>query len=190
MRGSFMGSYNKNRAFSKDFGQKIVAAAQYEPKRSMSNSRLISTFFVLVAAIFLCFCSLFYIPSLTTAKNSVIGTLPSATYSSDRHKGYFDDFIRFIKINRGYFREEETIRVEYQLSEGMDVELKVLRCQQTPVLEIFMCQNPIIKSYTLEGLHGNKLIPVSENGFYYLREFIITSLPKNSPYYIKWGRGE
>jgi len=77
-RLNFSGSKQRN-----SLGSYLKEAAAYEPKRSMSNARLVNTILTLLMAIILAYSSLFYIPSLfNTTRKPTFKTVVCSCYES------------------------------------------------------------------------------------------------------------
>ena len=105
----------------KAIGSYLVEAARYEPKRSMSNSRLTNTVLTLLLAIFLAYSSLFYIPSLFNM-SMVIGTSTSqdngSSLETDVETPWYTPLTNLMRMKRGYFKAGSTIRVAYNSTAG------------------------------------------------------------------------
>jgi len=157
----------------KPLGTYIVDAARYEPKRSMSNSRLYSTIGVLIGAIFLCYTSLFYIPAALNMK-MVLGT--STSQSSDAS----------LKVapNAPWY-------TAYTATPGTEITLYYRRCSGLPVMEVYSCPPGPIHKKTVKGHEGYIEIPVHKNGFYTFSQKLDYKddvAPTEQFYHIKWAR--
>lgn len=184
-RYNFSGAERK-----KPIGSYIVEAAKYEPKRSMSNSRLTNTVLTLLLAIFLAYSSLFYIPALFNM-NIVMGTSTSQDdirpLEAPRKRAWYAPAISFLHMKRGYFQAGSEIRVAYNATDGSDITLFYSQCSGIPVIEIFSCPPGPVHKFEAEGHQGEARIPVHKNGFYYFSENVKYK-NETGDYIILWGR--
>ena len=184
-RYNFSGSRRK-----KVVGSYLKEIATYEPKRSMSNARLINTILTLLGAIFLAYCSLFYIPALFKM-NIIMGSSTSQDHinsiETQRKTSWYQPALSFLHMKRGYFQAGSEIRVAYNSTEGSKVTLFYSQCSGIPVVEIFSCPPGPVHKYEAEGHQGEARIRVHKNGFYYFAEDVKYNSDTGN-YVIVWGR--
>ncbi len=184
-RYNFAGSANK-----KTIGSYIVEAATYEPKRSMSNARLVNTILTLLMAIGLAYSSLFYIPSLLKM-SMIIGTSTSQdniqNLEPQPNKPWYTPAMNLLHMKRGYFKAGSEIRVAYNSTPGSNVTLYFKQCSGIAVIEIFSCPPGPVHKFNVEGHRGEVRLPVHKNGFYYFAESVEYS-EDTGDYVIIWGR--
>ena len=187
--------YKFSKANSKNpLGTYIIDAARYEPKRSMSNSRLYSTIGVLIGAIFLCYTSLFYIPAALNM-NMVLGTSTSQTSDASLKAApntpWYTPAVNFLRLKRGYFQAGSHIRAAYSSTPGTEITLYYSRCSGLPVIEVYSCPSGPIHKKEVKGHEGYIEIPVHKNGFYTFSQRIDYKddlAPADQFYNIKWAR--
>jgi len=184
-RYNFSGSKKKN-----SIGSYLIDAATYEPKRSMSNARLINTIMTLFIAIVLMYSSLFYIPALFNS-NMIIGTSTSQdniqSLENQSAKPWYAPALNLLHMKRGYFKAGSEIRVAYNATPGSDVTLYLRQCSGIPVVEIYSCPAGPIHTFKAEGHRGEMRLPVHKNGFYYFSQSVKYN-QDNGDYIIVWGR--
>jgi len=184
-RYNFSGSKQK-----KHLGSYLMEAATYEPKRSMSNARLINTFLTLLMAIVLAYSSLFYIPSLLKM-SMIIGTSTSQdnieSLDTRPAQPWYTPAINLFHMKRGYFKAGSEIRVAYKATEGAKVTLYFKQCSGIPVIEIFSCPPGPIHTFEAKGHQGEARLPVHKNGFYYFSQKV-EHREETGDYVILWGR--
>ena len=185
-RYNFTGAARKN-----NIGSYLHEAVSYEPKRSMSNARLINTILTLLGAIFLAYCSLFYIPAafnmqVIMGKSTSQDNIPSIEKPT-KAASWYDPAISFLHMKRGYFQAGSEIRVAYNSTEGSQITLFYSQCSGIPVIEIFSCPSGSVHKYEVKGHQGEVRIPVHRNGFYFFKENVKYK-NETGNYVIIWGR--
>lgn len=171
-------------------GSYLISAATYEPKRSMSNSRLINTIIILIAAISLCYCSLFYIPSLFHTQ-MIIGTSTSRdnleTIKIEPDPPWYTPAMNLFHMKKGYFKAGSKIQVAYNSTPGSKVTLLYQQCTGKIVAEIFSCTPGTIYKFKASGHRGMTELPVHRDGFYYFSQSVEYT-QDSGDFVILWGR--
>lgn len=174
----------------KTLGTYIVGAALHEPKRSMTNSRLYSTAFILFGAIFLCYTSLFYIPAAIN-KKMILGTSTSLDnfrdLKTDPDAPWYTPAVNLLRLKRGYFKAGSHIRAAYNSTPGTKITLYYSQCSGLPVMEVYSCPPGLAHKFETEGHQGYVEIPVHKNGFYFFSQRVEYK-DDIGDFIILWGR--
>ncbi len=190
-RVKFKSSDEGNRGFR----SAMLAAAKHEPRRSMSNRRLIGSGLSIFAGLFFAYTAMFYVPAFFNFQKTLgissqdikIGGLGSTEESSNPLKAYTDIF----KLRRGYFRSGQVIQVGYEISPGTKLSLEIKKCNSAPILEIIHCDSFQTQTIDVsEPLRGAQSFRVSEPGFYYYSEQITDTAGQSTskPFVVVWRR--
>ncbi len=159
----------------RSFKQAMYDAATYEPKRSMSNKRLIGSGLSLLLGISLAYASMFYVPAFV----NVVGVLGFATQegklpvieNSKESSNFLKPYSDIFKLRRGYFRAGQILEVGSAMSPGSELMLTIQRCDSFPVIEIFHCGSLQSQTVTVSNPEsGIQLFKISQPGFYYYSE--------------------
>ena len=184
---------NFSNSRKKAIGSYIVEAAQYEPKRSMSNSRLGNTILTWIAAIVLCYTSLFYIPSLLNI-NMILGTSTSMDskneINTDPNAPWYTPAVNLLRLKRGYFQAGSHIKVAYNSTAGTNITLVYSQCSGIPILEVYSCPQGPVHKVVVDGHQGAVNIPVHKSGFYMFSQIVEyeKDLNETGKFAILWGR--
>jgi len=184
----------------RSFKQMILAAAMYEPKRSMSNIRLVGSALSISMGMALVYASIFYVPAFFDFRNAmhVMGidqeqkplVLEAQSKTSDRW-GVLKPYVELFRLPRGYLRSGQKLHVEYALSPGTELQLQIRRCVSYPILEVFRCDDSHDQTVKISSpLQGAQTFRVSEAGFYYYtgQTFNRDGSEEVRPYAVSWQR--
>ncbi len=186
-------SINKERS-SANF-QQLIAAANYEPERSMSNGRLAGSLLSLTFGLSVIYASVFYAPAFFNL-GQILGfssqdtKLPAIDPERDTPSAlspYLDHF----KIRRGYIRRGQALKVDYSLSPGTSMTINVRRCNAPIIIEAFRCQNTEGQEINISGIGpGAKSLIMRNPGFYYFDETVtnMNGSKTDKPYKVIWSR--
>lgn len=173
--------------FSNNVGRIVKDAATYEPKRSMSNGRLISSGLSLALGLFIAYCSMFYVPAFTKSE-TILGftaqmeKLPQRIEDSNNPLAPYADMFR---LRRGYFKAGQTLVARYEKTSDNTLTLNVVKCESRPIIEIFNCGKIRTESIKVKSRNqASYTFTISEPGFYYFND--TTRLEK--PYKVAWSR--
>lgn len=176
------------------FKEQVVAAAMYEPKRSMSNSRLAGTFLSLMFGLGICYTSFFYVPAYFDSEQVLGGASHETTTAADAEKdtrGTLAAYLDVFKLRRGYIKAGQTLRVDYNLSVGTSLDLVIKHCKAPVIVEVFYCQSSSDQHIQVEQSgKGFKTFLMRQPGFYYLDQ-TVTNLDGSEavkPYEVVWSR--
>ena len=182
------------------FKEMMLAAAKYEPKRSMSNIRLVGSAVSISLGLMIAYCSLFYVPAFVDFKGAmrVVGidqdqkplTLEQQAERAERW-GVLAPYIRQFQLPRGYLRSGQKLHVQYALSPGTELTLSIKRCASVPILEVFKCQVAQEQTVNIRRpLEGVQTFRVSEPGFYYYTQATVNrdGSEEVKPYAVMWQR--
>lgn len=161
-------------------------------KRSMTNKRLTFTILTFLLTIFLAYSSLFYFPAYTVkpavvriaTQDAVIPDV-SETESNEGLKNYLKLLIK----QRGYLRAGQSVRVDYNVDLGSQIDLVIFRCNQVVIVEIYSCNKiEYQKTEIGKAADGYVQFTVDSAGFYYFEEVVKAASPSAIEYVIKWSR--
>ena len=176
------------------FKEQVVAAAMYEPKRSMSNSRLAGTFLSLIFGLGICYSSFFYVPAYFDSEQVLGGASHETVTLDDGEKdtrGMFTAYLDVFKLRRGYIKAGQTLRVDYTLSADTALDLVIKHCKAPVIVEVFYCQSTSDQSVQVEQTgKGYKTFLMRQPGFYYLDQNVknLDGTDAVKPYEVVWSR--
>ena len=182
------------------FKARMLAAAKYEPKRSMSNARLIGSAVSICLGLALAYASVFYVPAFIDFNNAmhVVGLdkdkklLKPEVQNKDLSRwGVLRPYVELFQLPRGYLRNGQKLHVEYAISPGTELELTIRRCVSYPVLEVFRCDQSRDQHINITSpREGAQTLKVSEAGFYYYTARTINKdgSDEKRPYAVSWQR--
>lgn len=170
--------------------------------RQRRFKRLCISVFVWVSAIFLLYCSLFYVGAYVDA-GKVVGLSQAKRIAKVKNKimqgqdlqqrHLLSPIADAFSMNKVYLREGQIIQATYSVPSGTKIHLKVKQCKSQPILEIFKCkfigeQEKLIQ----KGSAGIVTFIISESGFYYFDDKATqlsgTDLKPNYDYKVIWQR--
>ena len=193
---------------NKSWTQILVEESDYSlrqrnARRDYSFRRWYSSVIILFSALFLVYCSLFYVGAFIDVGNivgisqsqraedakknasSLPTTLPDTPYNKIKEK---------FAVNRIYLRANQSILATYSLPAGTELQLKIQQCESLPVIEVFQCrfvgqQATKVRNKTA----GFVKFTVTQPGFYYFEDLVIktpnTELKPSQDYQVIWLRG-
>ncbi len=191
---------SRSSAEPRSFRQTMLAAAMYEPKRSMSNLRLIGSAVSICLGLTLAYASIFYVPAFIDFKGAmhVVGIdqnkkpLVAKVQSNSSQKwGILSPYVDMFRLPRGYLRSGQKLHVDYIISPGTELELTIRQCVSYPVLEVFRCEETRDQKVTISSpREGAQTFRVSEPGFYYYSGKTINKdgSAETRPYAVAWQR--
>ena len=193
-----MGAERRDQTTQKGFSkirQQLAAAATYEPKRSISNKRLVGTIAALFFGLATIYTSIFYVPAFIDV-GAILGysdkntKLPSFEQNT-RNKTFLSNYSEMFKLRRGYLRSGQALRVDYALSPGQELNLRVERCEAPIFIEALFCMKIEGQEYEITNkIKGGRYFIVRNPGFYYFDEKVINAdgSKVTDPYSVMWTR--
>lgn len=176
---------------SKSFRNQIVAAATYEPARSVSNSRLLGSGLSILFGLFILYTSVFYVPAFVNMGALGLATPATEQPQADTKKHLLSGYTDMFKIRRGYIRAGQSLHVDYALSPGQNLMLNIQKCSAPVILEVFYCSNIQGQEIKVTGdARGSRSFVMREPGFYYFDEVVTNGNGSISedPFFIMWSR--
>jgi hypothetical protein len=161
-------------------------------KRSMTNKRLTFTILTFLLTIFLAYSSLFYFPAYTF-KPAVVriatqdAVIPDA--SETKSSVGLNNYLNLLIKQRGYLRAGQSVRVDYNVALGSEIDVVIFKCNQVVIVEIYSCNKAEYQRTEIgKASQGYVQFTVDAGGFYYFEEDVKTLDPMAAEYFIKWSR--
>ena len=179
----------------RSFKEAMIAAAKYEPKRSMSNRRLIGSALSWILGLFIVYCAIFYVPAFVNLRSTmdVAGLKPKTAVlpAANEKPGVLTPYLRLLNARRGFFRSGQILQVDYALSPGTELTLTIRKCEAPVIVEIFTCNS--VQDQTIrisKPREGSQMFRVSEAGFYYYSETTrnLDGSEDEKPHVVLWRR--
>ncbi|MEP3892088.1 MAG: hypothetical protein ABJN69_16645 [Hellea sp.] len=171
-----------------DFAQLSELANQ----RSMTNKRLTFTVLTLLLTMFLAYSSLFYFPAYTV-KSSVVriatqdAVIPDSSETENSRN--LNNYLKLLIKQRGYLRAGQSVRVDYNVALGSQIDVVIFKCNQVVIVEIYSCNKTEYQKTEIgSAAEGYVEFTVDSAGFYYFDEVVKNAAPSALEYYIKWSR--
>lgn len=175
--------------------QQFVAAARFEPERSMSNGRLTGSILSLFLAFCVIYASFFYVPAYFSV-SQILGfsneseKLPVIDPSTEGQSA-IAAYARPFKLRRGFIRRGQALKVDYSLSPGTIMTVDIQRCAAPVFVEVIFCNTREGQTIKIEDRGpGAKSIVMRNAGFYYFDESVtnLDGSPTKKPYRVLWSR--
>jgi len=171
----------------------INTSGKLKAHRTMTNTRLVGTAMSLTVGGFMLYSALHYIPSyFGSHKVLSLSNLDSAAAlmaPSKSDRNILSPYMDLFEVKRTYLRPGQRIQAQYDLERGTVVELRIRRCQQQFILEVFDCN--VIGEKTMTVRHkttGSHEFTFKEAGFYLFDEKVIKQGSGKKPSYVTWRR--
>ena len=177
------------------FQQQFIAAANYEPERSMSNSRLVGSILSVFIGICVIYASIFYAPAFFNI-SQILGfstenaKLPAIDSEKDGTSG-LSAYANIFKIRRGFIRRGQALKVDYSLSPGTTMTVEIRRCNAPVFVEVVYCNHTEGQKIKMDNIGpGAKSMIMRNPGFYYFDEVVTNhdGSPTTKPYRVVWSR--
>lgn len=171
----------------------INTSGKLKANRTMSNTRLVGTALSLGVGGLMMYSAMHYVPSYFGSHNVIsMSNLEEATEAlmpGEKSSGLLSSLTRHLDIQRTYLRRGQQIQAHYTLEKGTVVELRIRRCQQQFIVEVFDCKVIGEKTMTVAnkttGSHG---FTFKDAGFYLFDEKVLKQGEGKSPSYVTWRR--
>lgn len=171
--------------------------------REWTFRRMYLSVFILVAAGFVLYCSLFYIGAFVDIGKTVGISQSLRAQKAQQNvtnmaranpRTVFSPIFDGFSLNRIYMRRGQSILATYSLPSDVKLSLTIKQCKSQPILEVFTCT--VLGEQSVEigdRLNGFIEFIVSEPGFYYFEDKVIkspnTNFKADYDYRIIWQRG-
>ena len=161
--------------------------------RTMSNTRLVGSAISLAVGGLMIYSAMHYVPAyFGTHKVLSLTNLDSAAERvtpSQKDRNILSPYADLFEVQRTYVRPGQSIQAQYNLSRGTVVELRIRKCQQQFIVEVFDCRVIGEKTMTVQNMTtGSHQFTFKEAGFYLFDEKVITPGRGNQPSYVTWRR--
>ncbi|MGJ8564907.1 MAG: hypothetical protein ACSHXY_15310 [Alphaproteobacteria bacterium] len=169
-----------------------MAAAYYEPKRSMSNRRLTATILSLFLGLAVLYASAFYAPAYINFNQAIGASTENLKLPEQNDSNTFlTPYVKMFKIRRGFVKPGQALKIDYALSPGTYMTVHVKKCNAPVFLEVIYCMNTSEQSTKIVGPSKSaRTFLMKEPGFYYFDEFVMNmdGSPTKKPYKVLWTR--
>ena len=179
----------------RSFKEAMIAAAKYEPKRSMSNRRLIGSTLSWIFGLFLAYCAMFYVPAFIDLRGALdvagIKQKTAALPQAGEKSGVLTPYKNLLNARRGFFRSGQILQVDYALSPGTELTLTIRKCTAPVIVEIFKCTSVQDQTVRINNpREGSQMFRVSDAGFYYYSEVTrnLDGSDGEKPFVVLWRR--
>jgi len=171
----------------------ITSRDKLKANRTMSNTRLVGTAISLTLGGLMCFSAMHYAPAYMGSNEVLsLSNLDSAAarmIPGKNNRNMLTPYMDLFEIKRTYLRPGQRIQAKYNLSQGTVVELRIRRCQQQFILEVFDCNVIGEKKMTVENkTSGSHEFMFEEAGFYLFDERVVKKSESSKKSYITWRR--
>lgn len=161
--------------------------------RTMSNVRLLGSAISLTVGGFMLYSAMHYVPSYFGAHKvlslSNLDSAAEAMVPGDKNGNILSPYMDLFEIQRTYLRPGQRIQAQYDLERGTVVELRIRRCQQQFIVEVFDCNVIGEKTMTVRNkTTGSHEFTFKEAGFYMFDEKVIKQGRGKKPSYVTWRR--
>lgn len=171
----------RQRNFS-GFSSKVInhhtTAEFLSTEPTLSRARLIGSAASLITGLFVFYCSLFYLPAYLNQDDIVRISSHNRVSPSLERTGtpvnWYTPYIDLLRLRRGFFRQGQTIEVEYLLSQPSTLQIEIKRCGGPLIYEIFKCHvvDQISHSES-ESLQGRLMVKAPVTGFYRMSDNVV-----------------